>query len=184
MAYTGFSTLCRCLWASPVLELSSKPRAWVRELLDSLQSSSVARLLTVTRRSAGLPFFLQVCGHSLNGNLSLSPLQAILAAEPHLSGRACLKSCMEVLLRVAQAAISSSDDPAPLSSPPGGVTGCVASSSPASPPAAVHALNILRALYRDSRLGDHVVPFIPDGIKVAIAGFSASLWPVSVMCEL
>ena len=51
--------------------------------------------------------------------------------------------------------------------------------APAAQPAAVHALNILRALYRDSRLGDHVVSFIPEGIKLAIAGFSASLWPVS-----
>ena len=48
-----------------------------------------------------------------------------------------------------------------------------------SQPAAVHALNILRALYRDSRLGEHVVPFIPQGVVIAIEGFFASLWPVS-----
>ena len=45
-------------------------------------------------------------------------------------------------------------------------------------PAAVHALNILRALYRESRLGDQVVPFIPDGITIAIQGFAESFWPV------
>lgn len=60
MAYTGFSKLCRSLWSSPDLELSQRPHTWVRELLESLQSTSVAKLLTVTRRSAGLPFFLQV----------------------------------------------------------------------------------------------------------------------------
>jgi small-conductance mechanosensitive channel len=60
MAYTGFSKLCRSLWSSPESELGQKPHVWVRELLDSLQSSSVAKLLTVTRRSAGLPFFMQV----------------------------------------------------------------------------------------------------------------------------
>ena len=48
-----------------------------------------------------------------------------------------------------------------------------------SQPAAVHALNILRALYRDSRLGEHIVPFIPEGVMIAIEGFSAPLWPVS-----
>jgi hypothetical protein len=42
----------------------------------------------------------------------------------------------------------------------------------------VHALNILRALYRDSRLGEHIIPFIPEGVKIAVDGFSASLWPV------
>ena len=45
--------------------------------------------------------------------------------------------------------------------------------------AAVHALNILRALYRDSRLGEHVTPFVPEGVEIAVRGFSASLWPVS-----
>lgn len=45
--------------------------------------------------------------------------------------------------------------------------------------AAVHALNILRALYRDSRLGEHIVRFIPEGVEIAVCGFSASLWPVS-----
>lgn len=45
--------------------------------------------------------------------------------------------------------------------------------------ASVHALNILRALYRDSRLGEYVIPFIPEGLQIAIRGFSASLWPVS-----
>lgn len=50
--------------------------------------------------------------------------------------------------------------------------------------AAVHALNILRALYRDSRLGEHVVAFIPEGVKVAITGFAANLWPVCYMLWL
>lgn len=60
MAYTGFSKLCRALWTSSVPEFSKKPRVWLDELLNSLQSLSVAKLLTVTRRSAGLPFFVQV----------------------------------------------------------------------------------------------------------------------------
>lgn len=46
-------------------------------------------------------------------------------------------------------------------------------------PSAVHALNILRALYRDSILGQRIVPYIPRGMMVAIDGFSAKFWPVS-----
>lgn len=75
---------------------------------------------------------------------------------------------MEVLLKVAYAAVMD---------PPSSQAEGVANST--AQPAAVHALNILRALYRDSRLGDHVVSFIPEGIKVAITGFAANLWPVS-----
>ena len=61
MAYSGFQKLCRCLWNSTSQELQLKPVRWVEELLDSLQSTSLTRLLSITRRSAGLPFFLQVC---------------------------------------------------------------------------------------------------------------------------
>ena len=43
---------------------------------------------------------------------------------------------------------------------------------------AVHALNILRALFEDSRLGVTIVPFIPDGVMIAIEGFAAVFWPV------
>jgi hypothetical protein len=60
---------------------------------------------------------------------------------------------------------SNSDDTQPLSAP-------------------VHALNILRALYRDSRLGEHVIPFIPEGVEIAIHGFSAPLWPVSLQYSI
>lgn len=60
MAYSGFSKLCRCLWTSSSSELNQKPQRWVQDLLESLQSTSLARLLSITRRSAGLPFYLQV----------------------------------------------------------------------------------------------------------------------------
>ena len=60
MAYSGFSKLCRCLWISSSPKLNLTPQKWVHDLLDSLQSTSLARLLSITRRSAGLPFYLQV----------------------------------------------------------------------------------------------------------------------------
>lgn len=60
MAYSGFSKLCRCLWTSSSPDLNQKPQKWVLDLLESLQSTSLARLLSITRRSAGLPFYLQV----------------------------------------------------------------------------------------------------------------------------
>lgn len=61
MAYTGFSKLCQYLWRSSSHELHANVSVWVEELLDSLQSTSRSKILSVTRRSAGLPFYLQVC---------------------------------------------------------------------------------------------------------------------------
>lgn len=54
-------------------------------------------------------------------------------------------------------------------------------------PSCVHALNILRALFRESRLGDHVMPYVASGFKAALFGISSHVWavstPVSVMTE-
>ncbi len=174
MAYTGFCKLCNCLWSSHSPSLSKKPSLWIRDLLDSLQTSSLTRLLSITRRSAGLPFYVQVCTDALVANenvvnlsnLNIHVIQAILISEPSYTSYSCLKYTLTTLLQVARSGLSNSvttpTDPAPQSSP-----------------AAVHALNILRSLYRESKLGDLVVPFIPEGVMTAIDGFSASLWPVS-----
>lgn len=40
----------------------------------------------------------------------------------------------------------------------------------------VHALNILRALYRGSTLGEAVGPYVANGISTALAGFNSNTW--------
>jgi hypothetical protein len=155
MAYSGFQKLCKSLWGSPSPRFHQMPSQWVKELLESLQSKSMSRLLSITRRSAGLPFYLQ----------------AILTSEPSHAGRPCLKETMRTLLSVARVYKATGNVvPRESSDPTVGYT--------ESHSASVHALNILRALYRDSRLGEHIIPFIPEGVKLAVDGFSASLWPV------
>ena len=47
-------------------------------------------------------------------------------------------------------------------------------------PSCVHALNILRALFRESRLGDHVMPYVASGFKAALFGISSHVWAVSI----
>lgn len=42
----------------------------------------------------------------------------------------------------------------------------------------IHALNVLRALFRCSELGDLVGPFVSRGIKISIVLFNSSSWPV------
>ena len=39
----------------------------------------------------------------------------------------------------------------------------------------VHALNVLRALYRTSSLGDAVQPFVSQGLKSAIKGYKSQV---------
>ncbi len=117
-------------------------------------------------------------------------LQAILAAEPIYTGRPCLKTTLQTLLSISTTCRApvhvtsqyvvclTSTRILPLSTWPYALSRS-SGSSVQPQPAAVHALNILRALYRDSRLADFVVPFISEGVIIAIQGFSASSWPVS-----
>ena len=45
----------------------------------------------------------------------------------------------------------------------------------------IHALNVLRVLFKDARLGEDVIPYIADGVKAAILGFAAQLGAVSIL---
>lgn len=42
----------------------------------------------------------------------------------------------------------------------------------------IHSLNILRTLYRESRLNQVIGPYVGRGMQLAIEGFDAALWPV------
>ncbi|XP_077530240.1 thyroid adenoma-associated protein homolog [Haemaphysalis longicornis] len=42
----------------------------------------------------------------------------------------------------------------------------------------VHGMNVLRALFREAKLGDAVMPYVADGIQVAIIGFESKNWAV------
>ena len=73
MAYVGFSCLCGYLWTSPDPLLSAKPVQWIKDLIDLSPLQSLAQLLNITRRSAGLPFYCLVSNvPPLSLSLSLS----------------------------------------------------------------------------------------------------------------
>ena len=81
-------------------------------------------------------------------------IQAILMTEPSVRGCQCLKETMHRLLSFAS------------------------DTSYADSFTRLHAFNILRALYRDTKLGDNIVPFVSEGVKCAIRGFSSKWWSI------
>jgi hypothetical protein len=58
-AYVGFSKLCGRLWRHPSSRLHHLPRLWLEEVMYTISWGKSTKLCA-TRRSAGLPFMVQV----------------------------------------------------------------------------------------------------------------------------
>ncbi|XP_035827600.1 thyroid adenoma-associated protein homolog isoform X2 [Aplysia californica] len=143
LAYAGFQLLCQMLWSHPAPAFHQLPAQWLSQVMADIQSKDPNSRLCSTRRSAGVPFFVQ----------------AIASSEPSTTGRKCFHGVMKELLAIAlpddnQREGTETDD------------------------AQVHSLNILRALFRDARLGEDVVPYTADGLKAAVLGFKSDEWAV------
>ncbi|XP_060943826.1 thyroid adenoma-associated protein [Limanda limanda] len=142
LAYVGFVRLTDMLCRSGSRGLQQLPALWLSEVLEQVKSSDSTSKLCATRRSAGIPFYIQ----------------ALLSSEPKLSSCSLLKMTMRELISLAMPSADRNNE---------------SSSVPQ-----VHALNILRALYRDTRLGENILPFVSDGMQAAVLGFTSPVWAV------
>ncbi|KAM4607989.1 thyroid adenoma-associated protein [Polymixia lowei] len=142
LAYVGFVRLTDMLCRSGSLALQQLPARWLCEVLEEVKSSDPSSKLCATRRSAGIPFYIQ----------------ALLSSEPKSSSCSLLKMTMRELTALA---MPSADGDTDRSTVP-----------------QVHALNILRALYRDTRLGENIIPFVSEGVQAAVLGFTSPVWAV------
>ncbi|KFP89513.1 Thyroid adenoma-associated protein, partial [Apaloderma vittatum] len=138
LAYAGFVQLTEMLSRCNSESLCKMPEQWLSCVLEEIKSCDPSSTLCATRRSAGIPFYIQ----------------ALLASEPKKSKLDLLKMTMKELISLAAPLNASSVIPQ------------------------VHALNILRALFRDTRLGENIMPYVADGIQAAILGFMSSVWAV------
>ncbi|XP_036403279.1 thyroid adenoma-associated protein [Megalops cyprinoides] len=142
LAYVGFVRLTDMLCRSGSLPLQQLPARWLKEVLEEVKSSDPSSKLCATRRSAGIPFYIQ----------------ALLSSEPKSSSCSLLKMTMKELTALAMPPLKGPTDRSTVPQ--------------------VHALNILRALYRDTRLGENIVPFVADGMQAAVLGFTSPVWAV------
>ncbi|XP_071337347.1 thyroid adenoma-associated protein isoform X2 [Trachinotus anak] len=142
LAYVGFVRLTDMLCRSGSQTLQQLPAHWLSEVLEEVKSSDPSSKLCATRRSAGIPFYIQ----------------ALLSSEPKSSSCSLLKMTMRELITLAMPSADRNTD--------------------SSTVPQVHALNILRALYRDTRLGENIIPFVSDGMQAAVLGFTSPVWAV------
>uniref|UniRef100_A0A3B4WC26 tRNA (32-2'-O)-methyltransferase regulator THADA n=1 Tax=Seriola lalandi dorsalis TaxID=1841481 RepID=A0A3B4WC26_SERLL len=127
LAYVGFVRLTDMLCRSGSQALQQLPAHWLSEVLEEVKSSDPSSKLCATRRSAGIPFYIQ----GVNKRSVFMVMQSLV--------------WLDMI--------------------------CV-------PDPQVHALNILRALYRDTRLGENIIPFVSDGMQAAVLGFTSPIWAV------
>ncbi|PVD25967.1 hypothetical protein C0Q70_13634 [Pomacea canaliculata] len=141
LAYAGFVMMCQMLWRSSWSQLQQLPKQWLRDVMAVVVAEDRSAALCATRRSAGIPFFLQ----------------AILATESPATGRLSFHQVMRQLLDVAFSSLTL---------------------HPSRTDTCVHALNILRALFRDTRLGEDVASYISEGLMAAVRGFKSQYWEI------
>ncbi|XP_057703664.1 thyroid adenoma-associated protein [Corythoichthys intestinalis] len=142
LAYVGFVRLTDMLCRSGSKVLQQLPACWLSEVLEEVKASDPSSKLCATRRSAGIPFYIQ----------------ALLSSEPKSSSCSLLKMTMRELITLAMPTPDRNTD--------------------GSTVPQVHALNILRALYRDTRLGENIICFVSDGMQAAVLGFTSPVWAV------
>ncbi|PNF40303.1 hypothetical protein B7P43_G05779 [Cryptotermes secundus] len=183
-AYVGFCKLCGRLWRHPSARLHNLPRLWMKELMDIITWGKGTKLCA-TRRSAGLPFMVQ----------------AFLTTELQVGGNtSCFRQSMAALLELADVTDNRAGARRSINAISGTATEDSVGNSTASDPsniaenfkilyvstessdcvdtveARIHALNILRSLFRHSVLGESVTPYIAQGVIVAIQGFKGKTW--------
>lgn len=158
--------------------ISSLPSLWLERLLQRLQSSVAAQF--ILRRSAGFSFaFL-----------------SLLRAEPKGAPPLMLRKCLVTLLRVAGAEEkylaldferylknnTMNDTPTEERTNNHTTTFTTLYPLPSSSifnwRSAVHALNILRLLFRDGTLGGDVHIFVSTALRTALHGFRSRAWAI------
>lgn len=139
LAYVGFAKLTEMLIRCNDGDLHCLPQEWLYSVLEEIKSSDPSSKLCATRRSAGIPFYIQ----------------GLLGSEPKNCKDGLLKRTMKELISLAM----------PLNEPQSTIP-------------QVHALNILRALFRDTRLSENIIPYVADGTQAAILGFTSPVWAV------
>ncbi|XP_069787225.1 thyroid adenoma-associated protein isoform X3 [Narcine bancroftii] len=145
LAYVGFVKLTEMLTRCNDVDLQKLTLQWLEEVLGEIKSSDPASKLCATRRSAGIPFYIQ----------------ALVSSEPRCSNLGLLKLTMNELIALSMPVVqlsTSQDEHATIPQ--------------------VHALNILRALFRDTKLGENVIPYVADGLQAAVLGFTSPVWAV------
>ncbi|XP_022900638.1 tRNA (32-2'-O)-methyltransferase regulator THADA [Onthophagus taurus] len=157
-ASVGFSRFCEFLWRQPSWSPYSN---WPKKYLDDIfvvlrgEDQLVLHKLCPNRRSAGLPFMVV----------------DILVTEPKGSNNETFHYCIKTLLKITR---DENEEKFELNEK-SEESSLIPTSSSLSK---IHAMNILKSLYRHHLLGEIVTTYIAEGVQVALKAFGSDKWGV------
>ncbi|XP_035729863.1 thyroid adenoma-associated protein-like isoform X2 [Vespa mandarinia] len=180
-AYVGFNQLCTRLWRIENTTLNQLPKLWLHQILLAITGLLPGNFkFCATRRSAGVPFMVQ----------------ALVSSEPSIQYKpdiSALHSVMKILLGFTEledninvwkdikrvvyekTIFSEFENFIDLSRTDINESSCEDNKIQVTE-IKTHALNILRALFRHSPLGDSVKTFIADGVIAAFKNYDGKSW--------
>lgn len=152
--YVAFTQFVNSLWQCSDPTLCNLPKLWLEEIAHHLELPIKEQKLKLcsTRRSAGLPFLIQVMvEREMQGDRVTDQVdhlfffivfQAVICSEivsVKSPTPSTLHTIMSSLLRITEKGVAGNSD------------------------SIIHALNILRALFKHTQLGEHVSSYISKG---------------------
>ncbi|RKP23229.1 putative death-receptor fusion protein-domain-containing protein [Syncephalis pseudoplumigaleata] len=146
--YSHFEAVCQLLHQSPEPRLSAMIPQWLESMFDQMQSASIS----ITRRSGGIPYgilALVMCDPSG---------QLLHTATSRLFDMTADIMAGDLRANTEDKAKKQEDDERII--------------------AQVHAMNTLRMLLTDARLGRHIACYIAHSFQLAIHGMASTSWPI------
>ncbi|XP_047346981.1 thyroid adenoma-associated protein homolog isoform X3 [Vespa velutina] len=180
-AYVGFNQLCTRLWRIENTTLNQLPKLWLHQILLAITGLLPGNFkFCATRRSAGVPFMVQALvssESSIQYNPDISALHSVMKI---LLGFTELEDNVNVwkdIKRVVyeKTIFSEFENFIDLSRTDINESSCEDNKIQVTE-IKTHALNILRALFRHSPLGDSVKTFIADGVIAAFKNYDGKSW--------
>jgi len=138
--YPGYIQLCKKLLNSSQEIFSSLPQKWLE---DSLNTIKMSNKISITRRSAGMPFLIL----------------AILLSEQS-SNKVLLPHALSVLIDIARQPFDTETYNEKCDLPQ------------------VHAMNILRSIFRESKLSDDISAYVTDTMILTLESFKSPAWSI------
>ncbi|EFN66762.1 Thyroid adenoma-associated protein [Camponotus floridanus] len=177
-AYVGFYQVCARLWRLTNTTLNAKPIHWLYDILIGITGLMPGySKLCATRRSAGVPFMIQAVLSSepkIHDNSNVSAFHSVMNILIQFSLLENTISWQEIKCIMYKNTIFSKYEHS---------TNSIIENSNNYKEInfditeiKTHSMNILRALFRHSQLGDMVKNYIADGLIVAFKNYDSKTW--------